>query len=88
MASDDEDVPGLFILVLVLFQSSLRVPKIRTDYTVDELQMHSTVVILRLTLLQILEPCLRLAKAVSWTTNFGYAMMRLPTSLAETSILP
>lgn len=39
-------------------------------------------------LLQILARCLHLARAVSWTTNFGFAMMQSSTSLVETSIPP
>lgn len=51
------------------------------------LQTHYSVMRFCLVSWQILEPCLRLAKAVSWTTNSGYAMMRLSISLVETSIL-
>lgn len=53
----------------------------------EKSQTNSTVLCIRLALLQILEPCLRLAKAVSWTTSFGYAMTRLFISLVGMNIL-
>lgn len=52
----------------------------------EKFQTNSTVVCICFALLQILELCLRLAKAVSWTTSFGYAMMRLFISLVGTNI--
>ena len=64
------------------------IPKITSGHHVDGFQTNCTVSCSRLALLQSLERCLRLAKAVSWTTNFGYEMMRSSISLVETSIPP
>lgn len=48
----------------------------KTGHDVSESRNVYSVVRFPHALLQILEPCLRLAKAVSWTTNFGFAMMQ------------
>lgn len=86
MASDDEDVPGLFIFLFRLLLMHLLNTKVNSNCWCRYLSRTHNTACFILALWQILEPCLRLAKVVSWTTNSGYAMMRLSMSLVETSI--
>ena len=91
MASDDDDVPGLFTLLCF---SSYYWNRPFSCETIEGMVrcegIHHTFqpnLYIFCTLWQILEQCLPLGKVVSWTTSSGYATMRLCTLPVETSIL-
>ena len=76
----------VYFSFLSIFQKLSLAVKDQTGHDVDESRSVCLVVWFGFALLQNLVPCLPSVKAVSWTTNFGFAMMQSSISLVETSI--